>query len=527
MGRRTIAWMLGAVAVASAGLLAGCSGKPAEEEPLRCYVGGTMRPAMEELAKGFEAETGRHVDLDPGDSGESIIKAETTGRGDLIVVHDPFHGAIEHKGLGQGGWVVATLRPMIAVPKGNPKDIHGLRDLARPGLRLIFTDAVYSTAGHLVAVMLKKAGLEEAVEKNIVSRTRMGGEAANAVVLGTADAAIVWNAVIFLRSEKLEAVPIEPAYLPQTGVDAVTSPTFGYIDMGTIKVTIDVLKSSREPAAARAFAEYCASDKAQEVWRRQGFSPPPPGQRKLEAVAAPAAAAGGEKADAALFLYVGAALKPVMEDLAEAFRAKTGARVECDFGGSGMLISRLRLAERGDIFMPGERWYVEQAVKDGLVASQKDICYFVPVILVQKGNPKNIRSLADLVRPGVRLGLGNPQSCQVGRASDEVFDKNGIAKEAVEKAVVFQSVTVNELGVQVTVGQLDAAIVWDATAAFYADKADAIAIPPARNVVSNVAAAVLKCSAQPARAQAFVDFLLSPEGQAIFRKQHYTTEPPK
>jgi len=526
MGRRIITCVLGAAAMAAAALLAGCSGKPAEEEPLRCYVGGTMRPAMEELAKGFEAETGKHVDLDPADSGASIIKAETPGRGDLIVVHDPFHGAIEHKGLGQGGWVVATLKPMIAVPKGNPLGIHGLRDLARPGLRLIFTDAVYSTAGHLVAVMLKKAGLEEAVEKNIVTRPRMGGDAANAVVLGTADAAIVWNAVIFLRSDKLEAVPIEPAYLPQPGVDAVTSPSFGYIDMGTIKVTIDVLKGSRKPAAAKAFAEYCASDKAQEVWQRQGFSPPPPGPRKLDAGAAPAAASG-EKADAAIFVYAAAGLKPVMEDLSAAFRAKTGARVECDFGGSGMLISRVRLAQRGDLFMPGERWYVEQAAKDGLVASQKDICHFVPVILVQKGNPKNIKTLADLARPGVRLGLGNPQSCQVGRASDEIFAKNGIAKEAVEKAVVFQSVTVNELGVQVTVGQLDAAIVWDCTAAFYADKADAVAIPPAQNVISNVTAAVLKCSAQPARAQAFVDFLVSPEGQAIFRKHQYTTEMPK
>ena len=177
--------------------------------------------------------------------------------------------------------------------------------------------------------------------------------------------------------------------------------------------------------------------------------------------------------------------------------------------------------------MPGEKWYVEEAAKDGLVLSEKNVCYFVPVIIVQKGNPKNLRTLADLVRPGVRLGLGNPQSCQVGRASEQIFDKSGIAKEAVAKNLAFQSVTVSELGIQVTVGQLDAAIVWDATAAFYTDKADAIAISPAENVISNVAAAVLKCSGQPLQAQAFVDFMLSPDGQAIFRKHQYTTEPPK
>jgi molybdate transport system substrate-binding protein len=149
------------------------------------------------------------------------------------------------------------------------------------------------------------------------------------------------------------------------------------------------------------------------------------------------------------------------------------------------------------------------------------------VILVQKGNPKSVKTLADLARPGLRLGMGNPKTCQIGRASEQLFAKNGIAWEAVEKNLAFSSVTVSELGLQVTMGQLDATIVWDATAAFYADKADAVAIPPAANEVSNVAVAILKFSEQPALAQEFVDFLASPDGQAIFRKQHYTTELPK
>jgi len=517
MSRKTYAWMLGAVAVAAAVLLTGCGGESSENAPLRCYVGGTMKPAMEELAKAWQAQGGRRVELDFADSGASIIKAETPGRGDLIVVHDPFHAALVRKGLSQGGWLMATMKPMIAVPKGNPKGIHGLRDLARPGLRLVLTDAKYSTVGHLVARMLKKAGIEDAVEKNVATRTRMGGEAANAVVIGTADAAIVWNAVIFLRADNLDAVPIEPDYQLLPGVDVVTSATFGRIDMGVSKVTIDVLKGSTRPAAARAFAEFCASDKAQEIWQRQGFLPPPPGPRTLADTDEPEP----------LFIYAGAGLKPALDELTKAFVAKTGTRIECDYGGSGMLISRLRLSKRGDLFMPGERWYVDQAAQDDLVASQKNVCYFVPVILVQKGNPKNVKALADLARPGLRLGLGNPKVCQIGRASEQLFAKNNIAKDAVEKNLAFSSVTVSELGLQVTMGQLDATIVWDATAALYAGKADAIAIPPAANEVSSVAVAILKFSEQQALAQEFVDFLASPDGQAIFRKQHFTTELPK
>jgi len=513
---------LACLCLAAGAALAGCgSGATEEAAALYCYVGGTMRPAMEELVRLYEKDTGCHIALDYGDSGANFIKAETTGKGDLYVAHDPFHGAMDRKGLSVDAWVVATLEPMIAVPKGNPKNIAGLKDLARPGLRLILTDAMYSTAGHVSQVMFRKANLADGIARNVATYTRTGGEAANAVVLGHADAAIVWNAVIFLRREKLQAVPIEPAYRPTPGVDAVTSATFGPLDMACIRVTVDVLKSSRRPQEARKFAEFIASPQALEVWRQFGFGPPP--EAKHLAAESPPAAAGPA---GRLSVYCAAGLRPAMDDLARAFTAKTGVTVETDYGGGGMLISRLRLARRGDLFIPGDVGYVELAEKEGLVESKSMVCYFVPVILVQKGNPKNIRTPADLARPGLRVGLGNPKACQIGVASEKIFEKNRLDRAAIEKNLAFSSTTVNELGIQIKTGQLDAAIVWDAIAALYGDCGEVVPIPPQENDISHVAVAVLKCSANRPAADAFVQFVLSPEGQDILRKHQYRTEPP-
>ena len=507
-------------------MLAGCSSKE-EAAPLHCYVGGTMRPAMEVLAQQYEKETGRKLEIDYGDSGENYIKAETTGRGDLYVGHDPFHGALEKKGLTLDAWIVATLEPVIVVAKGNPKKIEGLAGLVQPGVRVVLTDAVYSTAGHVWQVMFKKAGLTEAIQKNVVTTKRGGGEAANAVLLGNADAAIVWNAVQFLRRDKLDAVLIEPPYRPVLGVDAVTSPTFGPIDMAQIRVTVDVLKSSKQPAAAKAFAEFVASDRAAKVWNDFGFSPAPAARHLVVAGASDAKAVGSAKSQGPLLIYTGAGLRDAMEDLAQTFTAKTGIKLECDYGGSGMIISRLRLAGRGDLFFPGDLWYVEQAEKDGLVASKATVCYFVPVILVPKGNPKNIRTLADFARPGLKVGLGDPRACQVGRTSEALFAKNKIDKTAIDKNLAISAATVGDLGVQVKAGQLDAAIVWDAVAAQYADSADVVAIPPAENEVSQVAIATLKASTNPEAAAKFVEFVASQEGRAILKKHHYQTELPK
>ena len=505
--------------VLAAALVPGCARE--EPAPLHCYVGGTMRPAMERLIRMYEQDTGRRIHLDYGDSGSNLIKAETTRQGDLYVAHDPFHGAMQKKGLTADGWAVATVTPMIAVARGNPLKIQGLKDLARPGVRVVLTDALYSTMGHVNTAMFRRAGIADAVEKNVVTRMKMGGEAANAVVLGHGDAAIVWGPVIHLRREKLQAVDIEPALRPDPKVDAVTSATFGPIDMSRIAVTVDVLESSAQPEAARAFAAFLASPRAQEVWREFGFSDPPD-DRRFRPAAGGAAKTGGK-----VLIYCGAGLRPAMEDVADAFAAATGTTVERDYGGSGMIISRLRLARRGDLFMPGDVWYVDLAEKDGLVESKAMVCYFVPVILVQKGNPKGIKGLVDLARPGLRVGLGNPKACQVGRATEQIIAKNRLDAAAIEKNLAFASITVNELGLQVKAGALDAVIVWDAVAAQYADSADVVAIPPQENEISRVAVALLKTAANPKGAKALVEFILGPEGQAIFRKHHYRTEPPK
>jgi len=506
-----------AVCVGLAFFLAGCG---EEKQPaLLCYVGGTMRPALEQLAKAYQAKTGQRIDLDYADSGQLLIKIEQTKQGDLYVCHDPFAGSLEKKGLARQIWTVASLTPTIAVPKGNSKGLHGLADLARKGIRIGLTDETYSTLGHICPVMFKKAGLTKEIEANVATRSRMGGEVANAVAIGQIDAAIVWNAVIFARREKLDAVPIEPAYLPQPGVDAVTSATYGPIDMGTVKVTLATLVCSKQPAAAAAFADFVASPAGKAAFDSLGFSPVPQAREGAEAKAP-------EPAKGTLYLYCGAGIRLPVAEAVEAFHAQTGIAVECDFAGSGILISRIKASRRGDLYMPGDAKYVDLAAKDGLIASRRDVCFFIPVILVRKGNPKGIRSLADLAKPGTELGLGDPRACAIGEVCEKLFEKNAVPLDAVKKNTAFLSLTVNELGIQIKTGKLDAAIVWDAIAAQYADSGEILAIPPEQTIITTVPIAVLKVSTQPELAGRFADFLVSDAGQAFFRKHHFTTTAP-
>jgi len=248
---------------------------PPAPGPLLVHVGGTMRPAMEEICKLYEQESGQKVEINYGDSGELMIKLQQIGKGDILVVHDPFPAKMEKDGFVDRSYTVAVVTPVIAVRKGNPKKITGIKDLAREDVKVGLTDAEYSTAGHIVNVMLKKAGIAEAMAKKEIPRSRGGGEMANNVKMGTVDATIVWNAVVFLRRDALDAIEIEPAVRPDPVADAVSSATYGKIDMSCAKVVLMTLKKADSLEAARKLAELATSERGRAVWAKQGFSPAP------------------------------------------------------------------------------------------------------------------------------------------------------------------------------------------------------------------------------------------------------------
>ena len=96
------------------------------------------------------------------------------------------------------------------------------------------------------------------------------------------------------------------------------------------------------------------------------------------------------------------------------------------------------------------------AKSQGLVNESKFVAYHVPVIVVQKGNPKNITTIADFdARPEDR-----PWRCQCHgyreSRGEDVYSLNISA--AVEKNVVSRTPTINELTVIMQTGQADAAL---------------------------------------------------------------------
>ena len=79
-----------------------------------------------------------------------------------------------------------------------------------------------------------------------------------------------------------------------------------------------------------------------------------------------------------------------------------------------------------------------------------------------------------------------------------------------------------ELGVWVKTGHVDAAVVWDVTARAIADSVEEIAIPSEVSATSRLTLALLAASKHPREARKLMAFLAGPQGRAILETQGFT-----
>lgn len=245
--------------------------------------------------------------------------------------------------------------------------------------------------------------------------------------------------------------------------------------------------------------------------------------------APPREGAGGGQT---LTLLCGAGIRPPMDGSGEGdgagvvggfLRENPGIRFETRFGASNLLLGQLKLTGTGDLFLPGDDFYIEEARKENLIHADRIVAWFVPVIMVARGNPLGLSRVSDLARPDARLAVADERAAAIGRITPEIFRRNGIAMEAL-KNIAYTGVTAPETAQAVALGHVDAAIVWGPVAALYGRDTEMIVIAPDKNVLSPVRIAVLETSRNKEAALRFLEYISGPEGREVFRTHGYLVE---
>lgn len=226
-----------------------------------------------------------------------------------------------------------------------------------------------------------------------------------------------------------------------------------------------------------------------------------------------------------LELFVGSASQPPTEEAVRLFEERTGAELDVHFGGSGAMLSQMKLAGRGDIYFPGSSDYMELAKREGDVETETEtrVAYLLPAINVPAGNPRAIRSLADLAGPGVRVGIARPDSVCVGLYAVEVLERTGLG-ERVRSNVVTHAESCAKTAQLVATGQVDAVLGWRVFHYWNPERIETVQLSPDQVPrIGYIPAAVSRYARDRELALAFLEFLTSSDGQAIYRRWHYLT----
>jgi molybdate transport system substrate-binding protein len=228
------------------------TGSPAE--PLVVYCAAGIKIPFEEAAREYEKAYGISVQAQFGGSGTQLSNAEASRIGDLFIpIDDSYIRLARSKGLLDEALPLATTHPVLAVKKGNPKGLHSLDDVLRPDVKLAQANPDAAGIGKLTKAALEKAGLWEKLKAQVAVFKPTVSDVANDVKIGSVDGGFIWDTTAMLYPE-LEGVEI-PAF---NGVET--------------KITVGILNSSKQPAAALRFARYLAArDKGLKAFERHGF----------------------------------------------------------------------------------------------------------------------------------------------------------------------------------------------------------------------------------------------------------------
>lgn len=208
-----------------------------------------------------------------------------------------------------------------------------------------------------------------------------------------------------------------------------------------------------------------------------------------------------------IYFFCGSAVRMPMDEIIKNFEAEGKIKVNVIYGGSGSLLSQMEMSRKGDVYLAG--------------SSAKKVSYLIPAIIVPKGNPAKIFSLADLAKPNIRIDMGNPESVCLGLYGIEILEYNGLMKKVLPNVVTFAK-NCEDTATLVVLKQVDAILGWDVFANWNPNDVEWIKI--ADNDIPRIAYTAIAMPvfvSNPIEAADFMDYVLSEKGKQVFEKWGY------
>jgi molybdate transport system substrate-binding protein len=222
-----------------------------DAKPLVVYCAASLKPAMEKVAAEYDVP----ITFRFGNSEQILAQCSIGIEGDLVLPADDIYiRNARRMGITTESFPLATMRAVVLVQAGNPRGIAKLDDLLKKDLRLGQANPDAAAIGKVTRDHLEKSGKWNALHVNTLVYHTTVTDAANAVKLGSNDAAIVWDAVA-------------------ANYPSLTVVKLPELDGAIANVEIALLKTCGDVPAAKRFVNFVKSpEQGQKAFRAAGFT---------------------------------------------------------------------------------------------------------------------------------------------------------------------------------------------------------------------------------------------------------------
>lgn len=233
---------------------------------------------------------------------------------------------------------------------------------------------------------------------------------------------------------------------------------------------------------------------------------------------------GSANADSAfegteLTIAAAASLKDVTAEIAQAYKAEApDVTLTFTYGASGALQTQIEQGAPVDIFMSAAQKQMDAIEEQALLldGSRLSLLENKVVMIVPKDSALGLTSFEDLAKDAVKtVAMGDPASVPAGQYAEEALASLGI------KEVVFAKTNlgtdVRQVLTWVEIGEVDAGLVY-LTDAVTTDKVTVVCEAPESDNKIIYPVAILGASANAQAAQAFIDYLKTPDIAVLFEK---------
>lgn len=214
--------------------------------------------------------------------------------------------------------------------------------------------------------------------------------------------------------------------------------------------------------------------------------------------------ADGQQQAQPLVIYCAASNKSVIEAIRRDYEREFQVPLELQYGASQTLLASLAVTGTGDLYLPADDSYLTIAREKQLIDDEYPLAKMQAVVAVAKGNPLQIKTWDDLLKPEVRIAQASIEAAAISKLAKASLAARGLWEPLHEHTTVYKT-TITEVANDVKAKSVDAGIVFDAVLHDY-DTLEGVPLAELAPVQANVAIAVLKASTQARQARHFARY---------------------